>query len=92
MYNESVPEISRFFGIIVRMFAEAGSPHQVAHFHAYYQDEVGIFSIDPIELIEVRYPGGRGASWKRGLSCIRVSSGSIGSGCRKAVSPRPSNH
>jgi len=51
VYNESVPEISRFFGIIVRMFAEAGSPHQVAHFHAYYQDEVGIFDIDPVELI-----------------------------------------
>ena len=56
MYNESVPEISRFFGIIVRMFAEAGSPHQVAHFHAYYQDEVGIFSIDPIELIAGSLP------------------------------------
>ena len=56
MYNESVPEISRFLGIIVRMFAEAGSPHQVAHFHAYYQDEVGIFSIDPIELIAGSLP------------------------------------
>jgi len=56
VYNESVPEISRFFGIIVRMFAEAGSPHQVAHFHAYYQDEVGIFSIDPIELIAGSLP------------------------------------
>ncbi len=33
------------------MFAEAGSPHHVAHFHAYCQDEVGIFSIDPVELI-----------------------------------------
>jgi hypothetical protein len=33
------------------MFAEAGSPHHVAHFHAYCQDEVGIFSIDPVEPI-----------------------------------------
>jgi len=33
------------------MFAEAGSPHHVAHFHAYYQDGMGIFSIDPVELI-----------------------------------------
>src|ERR1700733_7001026 len=46
-----MPELSRFFGIIIRMFAEAGSPHHVAHFHAYCQDEVGIFSIDPVELI-----------------------------------------
>jgi hypothetical protein len=30
-----VPELSRFFGIIIRMFAETGSPHHSAHFHAY---------------------------------------------------------
>ncbi|MEQ1885234.1 MAG: DUF4160 domain-containing protein [Bryobacteraceae bacterium] len=46
-----MPEISRFFGIIIRMFAEAGAPHHVAHFHAYYQDQVGIFGIDPVRLI-----------------------------------------
>jgi hypothetical protein len=46
-----VPELSRFFGIIIRMFAEPGSPHHRAHFHAYYQDDVVIFSIDPVELI-----------------------------------------
>ena len=33
------------------MFAEVGAPHHVAHFHAYYQDEVAIFSIDPVERI-----------------------------------------
>ena len=52
----AVPEISRFFGIIIRMFAEAGSPHHVAHFHAYYQDEVGIFSIDPVEIMAGSLP------------------------------------
>ncbi|HEY1949916.1 MAG TPA: DUF4160 domain-containing protein [Bryobacteraceae bacterium] len=46
-----MPELSRFFGIIIRMFAEAGSPHHIAHFHAYHQDQVGIFSIDPVDLI-----------------------------------------
>ena len=43
--------LAGFFGIIIRMFAEAGSPHHTAHFHAYCQDEIGIFSIDPVELI-----------------------------------------
>ena len=38
------------------MFAEAGSPHHAAHFHAYYQNEVAIFSIDPIELIAGSLP------------------------------------
>jgi len=46
-----VPEISRFFGVVIRMFAEAGAPHHVPHFHAYYQDNVGIFTFDPVELI-----------------------------------------
>ena len=51
-----MPEISRFFGIIIRMFAEVGAPHHVAHFHAYYENEVGIFSIDPVELIAGSLP------------------------------------
>jgi hypothetical protein len=38
------------------MFAEAGAPHHVAHFHAYCQNEVGIFSIDPVELIAGSLP------------------------------------
>ena len=46
-----MPEISRFFGIIIRMFVEVGAPHHTPHFHAYYQDDVGIFGIDPIELL-----------------------------------------
>ena len=33
------------------MFAETSAPHHGPHFHAYYQDEVGIFSIDPVEMI-----------------------------------------
>ena len=33
------------------MFTEVGSPHHEPHFHAYYQDEVGIFRIDSLELI-----------------------------------------
>ena len=43
-----MPEISRFFGIIIRMFAEAGAPHHVAHFHAYWRDHVAVIGIDPL--------------------------------------------
>jgi len=46
-----MPEIARFFGIIIRMFAEPTAPHHRPHFHAYYQDDVGIFAIDTLELI-----------------------------------------
>lgn len=33
------------------MYAEAETPHQKPHFHAYYQDHVGIYSLDSLELI-----------------------------------------
>jgi len=46
-----VPEISRFFGIVIRMFAEPGAPHHRPHFHAYYQNHVAVFSIDSVEII-----------------------------------------
>ena len=51
-----MPELSRFFGIIIRMYMEAGAPHHLAHFHAYYQDDVAIFSLDPVELIAGELP------------------------------------
>jgi hypothetical protein len=47
-----MPEIARFLGIIIRMYAEPSAPHHRPHFHAYYQDAVGIYRIDTIELIE----------------------------------------
>jgi hypothetical protein len=46
-----VPEISRFHGIIIRMYMEAGSPHSVPHFHAYYADTVAVYALDPIQII-----------------------------------------
>ena len=51
-----MPELSRFFGIIIRMYMEAGVQHHTPHFHAYYQNEVAIYGIDPIELISGSLP------------------------------------
>ena len=51
-----MPEISRFFGIIIRMFVEAGGPHHTPHFHAYYQDQVGIYDIQSIERLAGSLP------------------------------------
>ena len=51
-----MPELSRFFGIIIRMFAEAGEPHHVAHFHAYWQDQVAVISIEPVDVIAGSLP------------------------------------
>ena len=51
-----MPELSRFFGIIIRMYAEVNAPHHLSHFHAYYQDEVAIYGLDPVELIAGSLP------------------------------------
>ena len=45
-----MPELSRFYGIIIRMYSEAG-PHHVPHFHAYYGDDEAVFRLAPIELL-----------------------------------------
>jgi len=57
-YNRSIklPEIARFFGIIIRMFAEVGAPNHHPHFHAYYQNYVAIYNIDTIDLISGSLP------------------------------------
>lgn len=44
-----MPEISRFYGIVIQMFAEAGAKHQRPHFHAKYNDSTAVFAIDTLE-------------------------------------------
>jgi len=51
-----MPELSRFLGIIIRMYMEAGAQHKTPHFHAYYQEEVAVFSIEIIDLIAGSIP------------------------------------
>ncbi|MGH9933316.1 MAG: DUF4160 domain-containing protein [Pyrinomonadaceae bacterium] len=51
-----MPELSRFFGIIVRMFSEVGASHHRAHFHAYYQEYTVVLGIEPVEVISGSLP------------------------------------
>ena len=51
-----MPELCRFFGIIIRMYVEAGAPHHSPHFHAYYQEELAVIGLDPIEVIAGSLP------------------------------------
>lgn len=48
-----MPEISRFFGIIIVMYY---NDHAPPHFHAKYGGETGVFTIDDLKLIEGRLP------------------------------------
>jgi hypothetical protein len=46
-----MPEISRFFGIVVTMFY---NDHAPPHFHVRYGDQKAIVGIDPPRLLEGR--------------------------------------
>jgi hypothetical protein len=51
-----MPELSRFFGIVIRMYFEVGEQHSLPHFHAYYAESAAVFTIDQIELIAGSLP------------------------------------
>ena len=44
-----MPELSRFHGIVIRMFWEPSGRHHRPHFHAFYQDDAVSIAIDTIE-------------------------------------------
>ena len=48
-----MPEISRFLGIIIKMFYNDHSP---AHFHAQYQNYKATFSITTGQMIDGKFP------------------------------------
>jgi hypothetical protein len=67
-----MPELSRFFGII-RMYAELGAPHHQPHFHAYYQDDVAIYGVDPVDLIAGLLPRRQQRLVVAWANCIKQS-------------------
>ncbi len=46
-----MPEISRFFGIVIRMYPETGEPHHDPHFHAYFQGATAVYAISSVSLL-----------------------------------------
>ena len=48
-----MPEISRFLGMVIAMYYK---DHNPPHFHAKYGDQVGVFSIRDLKLIEGYLP------------------------------------
>ena len=51
-----MPELSRFFGIIIRMYSERQVRHHLPHFQAYYQGASASFSINPVEMLAGSLP------------------------------------
>ena len=50
-----MPELSRFYGIVIRMFFETGK-HNAPHFHATYQKFGASFSIEEKNIIAGELP------------------------------------
>lgn len=48
-----MPEISRFFGIVIRMFLD---DHNPSHFHAQYAKFEAVISIEDFKIIEGKLP------------------------------------
>ena len=48
-----MPEISRFYGIIIRMFY---NDHNPPHFHVIYQNDEALIGIKTLEVLEGRLP------------------------------------
>ncbi len=48
-----MPEVSRFYGIIIRMFYD---DHNPPHFHVEYEDLKGVFSIGDLKQIRADFP------------------------------------
>ena len=48
-----MPEIARFYGIVIKLFF---GDHPPPHFHALYGEYVGLFNIDTLEMIEGDLP------------------------------------
>ena len=48
-----MPEISRFYGLVIRMYY---NDHNPPHFHAAYGGAEALVGIDPVQLIESDLP------------------------------------
>lgn len=48
-----MPEVSRFFGIVIRMFFDE---HPPPHFHADYAEYTAVVGVQPIEVLQTSLP------------------------------------
>ncbi len=51
-----MPELSRFFGIVISMYRELGGRHHYPHIHADYGGAKAVFHIETSALIEGTFP------------------------------------
>lgn len=50
-----MPEIARFYGIVIKMFFKP-KEHEPSHIHALYGEHIGIFNIETLKMTEGDLP------------------------------------
>ena len=55
MEAKNMPEISRFYGIVIKMFFKP-KEHEPSHIHALYGEYVGVFDLNTSEMIDGDLP------------------------------------
>ena len=50
-----MPEIGRFYGIVIKMFFKP-KEHEPSHIHALYGEYIGIFNLQTVEMTEGDLP------------------------------------
>jgi hypothetical protein len=84
-----MPEISRFFGIVIRMYLR---DHEPAHFHAAYGEHEPLIAIDTLAVLRGWLPRRALALSSSGPSCTARSFAPTGSSRRRGSQPVPSTH
>lgn len=75
-----MPEISRFYGIVIKMFLKP-KEHEPSHIHALYGEYVGEFNIQTFEMMEGDLPPKAQALVREWLASIRSS-------CKQCGTPK----
>lgn len=51
-----MPELARFYGLVIRMFAETGERHHLPHFHVVGADGEAVLAIETLEILAGALP------------------------------------
>jgi hypothetical protein len=86
-----MPELARFYGIIIRMFVEVGERHHRPHFHAISPNGEAVFALDDLAILAAPCPRANGDWSKPGPNCIALNSRKTGLASSPARGLCPSN-
>jgi len=65
-----MPELSRFYGIVIKMYFD---DHDPSHFHAEYAEDEAVISIETLAIIEAACDPGRWVWLRSGRHCTKRS-------------------